>query len=98
MMCVVEWDSMASRLSQTPREKYSAPQTTGQEYGWDINELMPRILDRRFHHARYDTDVTRMPSMNVKSKNAEPALAVSAPKAAKPKASPVAASPAAVDM
>ncbi|KAI9218674.1 FAM183A and FAM183B related-domain-containing protein [Blastocladiella britannica] len=57
-----EYNEFAAKLSKTPREKYSAPQTTSQEYFWHTEQLVPEnLINPLFHHPRRASDVTRFP-------------------------------------
>ncbi|TPX35909.1 hypothetical protein SmJEL517_g01846 [Synchytrium microbalum] len=43
-----------------PRDKYPAPLTASQAYGWDTRPIMI-LRDERFHHPKKTTEITRTP-------------------------------------
>ena len=58
-MDLEEFKDFFVRLNMTPREKYSEPQTSSQEYGWQFEPLVSPILDGRFHHPKLATEISR---------------------------------------
>ncbi|KAI8610971.1 FAM183A and FAM183B related-domain-containing protein [Chytriomyces sp. MP71] len=53
-----EYNVHAKRQSLTPRERYPAPVTSSQMYGWDTKTLF-RTSDPRFYHPRVQCDITK---------------------------------------
>ncbi|KAJ3241890.1 hypothetical protein HDU81_009753 [Chytriomyces hyalinus] len=53
-----EYNQHSKYQSLTPRERYPAPITSSQLYGWDTKTLF-RTSDTRFYHPRVQCDITK---------------------------------------
>ncbi|TPX35173.1 hypothetical protein SeMB42_g07218 [Synchytrium endobioticum] len=55
-----EYFHREARRNLPPREKYLAPLTQSQAYGWDVKPILS-LKDPRFHHPKISTEITRTP-------------------------------------